>query len=701
MSMQLRYKGGFYSLNNTLYEIEIYQEGYSGDVTDIAFCSDPLVIEWPEVDKIEPVQSSNATLQLYCDSDRQFVDLYTIEAGSVRMDVYRDGELYWSGTLDPELYEEPFAYMNNYGVELTFADVAILDRLSWDKTGFITLRNVIIEVLKQSGIQYREIETYISTMLSEGDTSNLLDAICINSANFYDEDGEALSLREVLDETLRPFSLRLIQKNGRVYIYDLNAIYTAFKQDLILWDSNDSILGVDKVYNNVKLTFSPYEETELIKGNVDSTSIPEYNKETIYVDKTNLATDAIGFNIYWSDTGKGLEKSDSAKFFKIDPTYSGQEETGIAWTVKSWVVLGSYYSHLQDVSAEIGSMLFKTTEQPFLFNVGDNKSNYKLKLNLQLLFDVRYNPFEEAGDYNEEKDWENLKNWCNFAYVPFLLTLRDTDGTALCHWHNTTVKDSTSYIRTGCQWETGEGSWGDAWLCWYQGNRKNETGLGGWQSNKQIIGYYRGEKLPVLFDKMDNAEYIDLPDLSGYLELQIGTGVPCYDYGDDDSWKLREDVYEIVRWLLYKNPTLEIVTKTGKSINTKDIQHSAWLNRAAKETLEIDTIIGTLEKASPTARGQLFRVSDKGVQNTFYRAGVTDQIERLLIGTVYSNYATRHNTLAGTVQLLDKFGIYTDNHEVGTYLLLSETQNIYNDESNILMAQFDADNYEGIEYTNE
>lgn len=37
MSMQLRYKGGFYSISQILYDVEIWQEGYSGQVQDIAF----------------------------------------------------------------------------------------------------------------------------------------------------------------------------------------------------------------------------------------------------------------------------------------------------------------------------------------------------------------------------------------------------------------------------------------------------------------------------------------------------------------------------------------------------------------------------------------------------------------------------------------------------------------------------------------
>ena len=114
--------------------------------------------------------------------------------------------------------------------------------------------------------------------------------------------------------------------------------------------------------------------------------------------------------------------------------------------------------------------------------------------------------------------------------------------------------------------------------------------------------------------------------------------------------------------------------------------------------MKIDTILGTLKEASPAAQGQLFLTSDKSVKNSFYRAEVTDQLERLLIGTIYSNYATRHNTLAGTVALLPSFGIYTDTNEPGKYLLLSETQHLKEDESEILMVQFDADNYKGVEF---
>ena len=84
--------------------------------------SEPLVIEWEDKDKEETICSSSATLGLLSPGDRTYTGLYTTKACSTRLDVYRDGALYWSGTLDTETYEEPYTYRQDYEVELTFSD---------------------------------------------------------------------------------------------------------------------------------------------------------------------------------------------------------------------------------------------------------------------------------------------------------------------------------------------------------------------------------------------------------------------------------------------------------------------------------------------------------------------------------------------------------------------------------------------------
>lgn len=695
MSMQLRYQGGFYSLNHTLYEIEIYQQGYMGGVSTVAFCTDPLQIEWPETDKLEPVQSSNATLQLYSDSDRQFIDLYTIKPGNIRMDILREKKLYWSGTLDPELYEEPFAYQTDYGVKLTFSDMAILERVNFSESGFLTLRQIAEKALEKTGIRYTGIDEFVSTGITSNTGRTLSGDVSFLSDNYYDEDGKALSWREVLEETLRPFALRLIQKGGRIILYDLNAVYTTFEPEVISWNADNATLGVDRVYNNVTVAFSPYHHNNLLDAKVNPDDVGEEKTLSVNINDTENIS---GFTMTLSEKGKGFEKSDSARYFKIMPVFSGSEEAGIAWTVKLKKT-GGYVSYLNEAAPNQYGMLLRPSVRPFLAYVSYLKENYKLQVSLDMLADVRYNPFEPVGRTNEEGDFNTrFKHWCNFAYVPFRLILRDEEGNALYHYENKDIASvSGGYKRNGI-WKAGEGTWGDAYLAYYDvDNRKSNTGLGGWKTNKQCIGYYQ-ESLPTLFHKRENGEFIDLPYTGGWLEVLIGSGLLTYDHDTDDKWQTKNDIYWRIRWLLYRNVKIKLVDKNYQSIDAKDVEYTAWINPSAKEDLKIDTVVGCLEKPSPTALGQVFLTHNKTIWNTFYRAGVKDCLERLLIGTVYSNYASRHHTLGGTVSLLPSFGIYTDTQEPGRYLLLSETQLLSEDVSEIKIVQFEEDHFEGINY---
>lgn len=697
MAMRAIYKGGFYSVGGTLYEVEILKEGHAGATTEIAFGEDPLTIEWADVDKLEPVMSSSARIQLFSDSDRQFVGLYTVETGSVRMDLYRDGALYWSGTIDTELYEEPYAYKDGYVVEITFSDFAPLDRLRFNGGGFMTLRSLINAILNESGVRYTELIPYISTApylynVVDETSGSLLDTVSVQAANFYDEDGEAMSLREVLDETLRPLSLRLLQKDGHIYLYDLNALSTAVQPALIAWESDDATLSVDKVYNNVKISFSPYERTSLISDGMESEDVPDENRRTVYVNK-NEGGDNIGFHIYESETGSaGIEKHASAKFFKIDSVYSGSDAAGILWSANPYTNL------INTPCPSTGAMLFKPVATTYVGDVAGRSE--KIKISLSLCVDTRYNPFEEASDDNNKKEYENLQNWANFAYAPVKILLKDAEGNVLYHFFNNGVKLSNSFGHGEgkYKWMAGDTDFTHCWLCYYQGNRKSESGLGGWQTNKPIIGYYRGEKLPVNFDKLGTGEYIPLPPVAGFLEVQVGVGVNCYDYDSDTSWKLRTDLYPYVKWMLYKDLKVELVDKYGKTIDRQDVEISAWVNRSAKEELSLDTKLGTLDKASPTALGQYFATSNYAALSRFRRAGVTDRLEKLLCGTVYSNYRDRHATLSGTVSVLHQFGTYMEANEAGTFVLAHETQNLRMDTSEITMTRFDADNYEGIAY---
>lgn len=706
MAMQVIYTGSFRSVDGVLYRVDILSSDTSfASSQEVKFAYDtPVEIEWNEVDKLEPVQGSCLTLTLQSLKDRQFINLYSIEVGTMRADVYRNGKLYWSGQLDTELYEEPYSEKTDYDVTFSFSDFAVLDRVKWSKTGVCTIQDVIDTCIAAMGIKYNGVQKFISTKTSQYGSAINFSSLYVLNDNFYDEDGEAMTMREVLDEVLRPFALRMVQKGGYLYIFDMNAVYSDMDTEEVWWKGDDAYLGVDVVYNNVKVTFSPYADAKLVNTELEHDNVlPDKEATRKYLMDYDWDNAADGFRIVVGDQDDlPMTLANGAKYYRIDSDFSGNDEAGVIWGYKgngktnySQNLLNSFVKARNN--GVCTSVPIISTKPSFLGYVSYKRTSFKLKVTLDLLFDVRYNPFEDASGKNESGNWERLNDWCNVGYVPVMLYLKDASGKILYHYENSGVIDLDGYKHTAAnsKWVSGAGKWGCMWLCYYDwDNRKSKTGFGGWSKNKPIIGYYRGG-LPKKWKAMGDGEFIDLPPYNGgFLELHIGRGIYQFDYKREEK-----DIYSRARWLMYQTPTVTLVNSNGTDISLDDIEDTAWINKAAKEELTIDTILGTLEKTwSPSARGLVMDSTYKAYQ-TFYRAGVEDRLERLLIGTVYSQYGSRHNTLSGTVRLLPDLKIHTDASSSGKYILLSEVQNLLQDSSEITMAELSADNYEGIEFS--
>lgn len=696
MALTKRYEGGFNSVAGVAYRVELWQEGYAGTVGNIAFSDTPLTIEWAKTDKLEPVQSSSATLRLYSDTDRQFLDLYTIKAGAVRMDVYRDNALYWSGTLDPELYEEPYSYKQDYTVELTFGDFALLDREKWSERGFVSMAGVLVAALAKTGIRHTGIERYISTRLSRTEES-LPDRVCVSGMNFFDEDDEPMTYREVLDEVLRPFGLRLIQKGGKVVLYDLNAIYTAFKSADLPWSSDDAVLGTDKVYNNVTITFSPYGQSQLADEEVTGIGSGSTYRYPLRPEDP----EPLGFDLTLSDTGEGLGKASWAKYFKMATILSGSDGNGVAQRVV-YSRTGTNPTTLVDDAARTGTVL-SLPKRIFLCNSGAN-SRYMLRLSVDLLIDDRLNPFDEdtqADLLGQSQTGDLLSDRAKIWYQGCRLSLypEATGGSPSYSYRNLMFDTASTepYCRDGGEWEAGEGS-DKMCLCYYeQEERENSCALKGWKTNKQPIWYY-WDSLPYVWRLRGDGEFIPMPPAGGYLDFSVSAeGFATDRVGMDIAAPPVFPYTALYRlWHLYRYVKLELVDKsTYQTVPEEDIETTAWLNPDAKEELEVKTIVGCLETASPTAKGQIFDATDKSVVSVFCRNNVWDRLEKLLIGTIYSNYATRHHTLSGETDILPTFATYSDKNLPGVYLLLEETQDLEADTSSVLAVEINQDEYQG------
>lgn len=719
MAKHLRYYTEFLSKEGHTIRAEILQEAssaFSPLELGIGSGESPLTITWSETDKIEPIQGSTATLIVNSASDRQLLHLASVvEVGEVRLDVYRDNLLWWSGTLDSEPYEEPYTSASNYDVSLVFSDFGALNRIKWSRTGRESFEDILTACLTASGINYIRREDHISTHESYYASGALIDLarITLNNGNFYDEEGEALSGFEVLKGILQPFALRVIQRAGIIHLYDINCVASMNAED-VEWAGNDAAISHDAVYNNATVRFSPYAEDTIIEGNV---TVNERLTEgrVIKTSYDALHPDDVldGFRVRYGGNiiAEGVTVEHDAVMFEIESAYSGSDASGVLWCLKAGddsldggscrqLVRNAQPCFYQgdNINIFVGEKIatFPLQYLNYVTPVSGVREQFKLRLNLDLLFDVRYNPFEEAGKYNEKDNYDKMMDKCKFVYVPIMVRLLDAPGgNCLYHLANSGLVhgDKKYSAPSGTRWVSGDGNPGCLFLAYYDHeDRKSKIGVGGWSTNRRCIGAYRDE-LPDSWSKMEAGEYVSLPPAGGYLEFSIYSGFHIRNRNIVTS------IYDYVRWVAYKDAKITLVKKNGLAIEMCDQEDTAHINSYAQEEYSVDTIIGTPSDNVPavTGRGIIYN-SFSMMAEKFTRGDVHDRLEKLLLGTIYSQYAERKLKLSGTIKLLSPIVLGDSPRINGKFLLVADNQNLYEDTSEVVMTEFGPDEYRDIAY---
>lgn len=698
----LRYYADWLSRDNVAYRIEIWQEAAEAyEPRGVTLSAEPVTIEWGECEKFEPVAGSSATVNLISMSDREFADLYTVEPCAIRLDIYRAGALYWSGTLDTELFEEPYSYDNRYVTTVTFSDFAVLDRLRWDKTDAMTLGAVLDTCVGAAGINHAGWVRHVSTSRNADGTGDILSECTISGLNFYDEDGEAWSIREVLDEVLRPFALRLRQKGGRMVLADINAL-AGVAPSAVEWRAADATLGVEPTYNRAEVTLSPYSDTVLYDGALDYDEVElsgvSAGEGAAIVPLPD--TDFTGFTIYFGRAYGELTKVQNihvgggARLFKIRPEEDGSEEAGIMWGIRP---AGDTW--LGERPVPLSDELEGTPEQAIMQSpripITSSSEDYRLRIELDVLFDPRINPFEAASVANEEGNWEDFNRRATIGGVAGEVTLYGLDGkTYKCDNISRGLTDGWQ----GVWEEAAEGKTYRIWLEYYNTqDRVGTTGFGGWQTNKRTVGFVYGKLSSSVTLHVDGV-HLPMPPVPGDMEVKIFAGIMTTSQDYEGDMGSSEAMVSISRWLLYKDLKVSLVKRSGADVEAEDMVLSAWINRAAEEEFKVTTYIGTPSARIPMARGSILSPEFEVIRN-FTRAGVTDTLERLLIGSVYSNYARRMSTIGGTVKLIPEAEVLSDRSMLNkVYMILSETQNLATETSEVKLAEIAADSYEVIEY---
>ncbi len=737
-----RYRGTFYSRKGVAWEVRIMQEeGTFSQGGTLTFPDEePLTIELEDKDREETICGSKAELVIVSPGDRTYTDLYTDKAGDIRLEIYRNGVFYWEGTLDPEFYEEPYAYMDDYEVTLTFSDFGALDRIKYNLNGIQTLEDILKNGLQRIGLASEINQDYISTYI--GSTRCTLDKLKVRSDNFVDEEGEWLSMKEVISGFLQPLALKMVQRCGTIYVYDLNGLWNEGASEVLEWQSDDQMMGAAKIANNAKISLSVYADKTLISDDIDADC-------SIDASAVNLQNTSTGVNSYYPDYAKEwLENADgysnisfsihygaNVKLnglndiggtpFHIQPFFGGEESNGVSYMFMT----GGHGSLKTGWPRRIGSSaedksprVLMRTNRVYLPKIS-NSSECLLRVTEEILIDPRYNPFTTASDDNDKDNYNSIKTQTGYLLVPVMIQLYNEAGNVIAHYNNAAKcksRDAMGFVRNQGTWNSGEDPLNmyirggmpyftaDAISCfleWYDGDdRKESAGILGWKKNKHSVGL-SDKEVTGLIGNLDDGEYIPYPPNAGYLEVTVVTGIYPFDYGEwwyhngvpaTVKWNEKEH-YKKLRWMLYKAPSVTLCqNKTPyKELEVDDLEYKGVINENAKEDVEIDTIVGTSESAIPASRALLMSAVTGDQVQSMTRAGRTTTAEQLLIGTIYSQYASRKTKLTGTASILKKALPCLKENMQGDakFLLVSDIENCKEDTTEITVVEFRPDEY--------
>ncbi|MCM1518970.1 MAG: hypothetical protein NC117_10040 [Pseudoflavonifractor sp.] len=680
--------GDRYTSAERLWEVAIYQMADAPfAVADLMFAADaPLTIEWGDTDPTEAVEGSTATLRLISPGDRTFADLYTVDPLGVVVEVKASGAVVWRGSMEPELYEEPYSTPEGYVVELSFSDLGPMDRRDFALEGRVTLHQVLTAAIDATALSGYSLKsaTMVNDWSTGAQTPLNLSRLCISADNFYDEDREPQTLREAVETILRPFGLRMRQQGGSLWIYDWHSLASETPSALrtVDWTSTDQTLSVAPVAHAVTLTYSPYADTTLAEGDIsaDDVSVSDSMRriEVMVSDDTDEPSTIHGFYIYRTDGVSatinlpagltvytdlyrivaGHSANDAAGAFGMARTKcsSGAAVLAGGVGVHEWYPERTAIRTPDYTQPVVGSQVLRLLG-PWL-QAPASAMDYRIRVTLDFLLDTRGNPFETAGRWNEKGHYSDLQNWANFGYVPCSLELIDDNGTPLMHYVNAPVMKSSSRDQGLAGWQSGAASPGDMWLAYYDtGNRKSASGWGGWKTNRQCIGYFRDE-LPAIYDKQGEGEFIPWPtgaSTAGRLRLTVYSGIHWFDYNRRGQSSGEKDLLSRINWVLYGAPAIEVVRVDGSAIPTDDVVYTATAIKGAASDVDLSIQAGSAAKA-PTARAVISTCSASGGNlrpvdcSTFARSR-TASLEELLLDTLVSQYDTPRVLLSGEANL--------------------------------------------------
>lgn len=661
--MNTKYQFEFRGLDEALNRIEILcKENVVSK--EIEGADSPFILQYGDIKKLEPIQGSQATFRILSETVFQFVDLHTDDMQKFQIRLYRSSVLYWIGWLDSELYKENLSDVPPYPVEFSGADFNIWERLKYRDaaenpyTDIASLMTHLKRCFDSLGLTFNKL--YIGcTTTAEGipitNSETALHALFMMSANFYDEDAEPMTCREVVENILRPFGLMMVQKNANVYIYDYNTVKQGlpmkrYNFSTLVYEADETVsfnlgdlsnigfmstnssYGFEEMINNVQITSSLYADVKIKEVSVSEKSLSDE------IDRT----DNRRYSLYYYNKCEGIENL-TGKFAR----YEREGESDVD---------GCYLPY--KVSPASLSPIFRVKAPVYLIG-SDGSANINVKM--QTYVNTRENPFNSEEGIKNDENSGVLKLYCN-------LYTTNVDGTPI-KYCNLDLEASDGRDEAEINPDQIRNYWQDAtagaiqpgkFILWFSSEDTANSILDTWITNANKSNPTTALGITSTISSTLVGKGINIPTKgnSGFLVFEI-TGKarvvnPQVDSTYSPASPLAEDK---VKHLLLNDISISVLDKDGQKLSTDDYEFKSYVNKKVATDLENITLkcISANEEKAPIGKANMLKkVGDRyELQLSFTRSGQTDILERLLMCTVHSNFTAKNEKITVDIKMSD------------------------------------------------
>lgn len=330
--MKLRYYSDFKSVQENAYRLEIHTT-LSTHSEPITLSSEPFITEYESSALYQPLKLSNATISLL--TSKVLTDLYTGENQGVQVRLYNQTNrvLEWVGYLTPNLYSSDYVSVFD-SVELEAIDtLSSLENIKYsyiDESGtFRSFSDVLFFALDKAdpGKLLNKVFIQKTNLMSKESLLCLFNESYIHERNFFDEDNEPATCRDVLESLAQYYGMTVIQWGDAYYIIDYSFINRG-SCEFFAYDRTE------RAYTAATFATSIKNVTDIgIAESAGSISLGDvYNKVSVVA---NMNTISVLCPELFDDDDLVNQNSDSNKYYTLPIDIKGEQHTLLSAYFKS------------------------------------------------------------------------------------------------------------------------------------------------------------------------------------------------------------------------------------------------------------------------------------------------------------------------------------------------------------------------------